>query len=111
MRCRVPQDDEDEEGEDGEEADFDFGEEDEEDEEGEEGEAAAFDDDDADALEDDGADAPTSKRAKRRKGASGPLFQDASEFAHILEAAADEDEGVHPRLAAWEGGKRKKKRR
>ena len=39
------------------------------------------------------------------------MFADASEFAHILEAAADEDEGVNKRLAEWEGGVRKKHKR
>ena len=52
-----------------------------------------------------------SKRSLKRKKASGPTFQDASEFADILEAAADQDEGVHRKQAEWEGGKRKSKKR
>jgi ribosome biogenesis protein MAK21 len=85
--------------------DFDFG------DEGEEGESGEDEDEDED--EDEESMAPNKaeedgKRKKRKKG--GPTFASAEEFAHILEAAADENEGVHPRLAEWEGGKRKKRR-
>ena len=67
------------------------------------------DDEEADEEEEE-EEAPKSKRSKKKKKDSGPTFQDASAFAHILEAAADEDEGVHRKQAEWEGGKRKKRR-
>ncbi|KAL1525563.1 hypothetical protein AB1Y20_020417 [Prymnesium parvum] len=50
-------------------------------------------------------------KPKRRKRVKGPTYADASEFAHILEEAADEYEGVNPRLAEWEQGKRSKRRK
>ena len=31
--------------------------------------------------------------------------------AHLLEEAGDENEGLHPRLAEWESGKRRRRRR
>ena len=62
---------------------------------------------DEDDDDDDGAAA--GKRSKRRK--SGASFADASEFAEILEAGTDDYEGINPRLADWEQGKRKKRRR
>lgn len=50
----------------------------------------------------------TSIKRKRKKG---PTYADASAFAHILEDAADENEGVNPRLAEWEQGRRGKRKR
>ena len=41
--------------------------------------------------------------ARNRKAST---FADASEFAEMLEAAGDEFEGVNPKLANWEEGKR-----
>ena len=104
-------DDEDDEGDEA----FDFGEEGEEgdeeedelDEDGLPGEDVAMDQDDDEEEEADSA----KKKGKRKKKEKGPMFADASEFAHILEAAADEDEGVNKRLAEWEGGVRKKHKR
>ena len=42
------------------------------------------------------------KRARRKGG--GPTFADASEFAEMLEAAGNEEDGVNKHLAAWERG-------
>lgn len=94
------------EEEDGEEDD---GEEDEEDEGGEEGEEEEEEDIDEAAV--DVADAKKSSKQKRKRG--GPTFMDAEEFAAMLEAAGDTNEGRHPKLTAWEeggGGKGKGKR-
>ena len=95
------------EEEDGEEDD---GEEDEEDEGGEEGEEEE-EEEDIDEAAVDVADAKKSSKQKRKRG--GPTFMDAEEFAAMLEAAGDTNEGRHPKLTAWEeggGGKGKGKR-
>ena len=80
------------------------------------------DDDDADAFaamdgfgggddedEDGGGGAGGGRKGgKRPKG--GSSFADASEFAAMLDEAADPNEGVNPRLADWESGKRRSKK-
>ena len=53
----------------------------------------------------------TGKRQKKKKRGGGPTFADAEAFAHILEAAGDDNDGLHPKLADWEEGKRKKRRK
>ena len=99
------EDGEDDEDEDDDDIDFDFGEEGEDDDEDDDGDGdLAFGEDMAAAEEEE----ESSSRKKKRKKAGGPTFADASEFAHILEAAADPDEGVNPRLAEWERGGRRK---
>ena len=50
---------------------------------------------------------PTGKKAKGRKS----TFASAEDFSEMLEAAADENEGVHPRLAEWEDGRSRKRKR
>ena len=112
-------DDDEGDGEEDEDVDFDGEFDDEIPEEGEDDDddeddalaLAAFGDggDDQDGDDDAPVEKPKSKRKKRDKG--GPTFADAEAFAHILEAAADEDDGVHPQLAGWERGDRKKRKR
>ena len=46
-------------------------------------------------------------QVNKPKRGSRSAFADASDFAHLLEEAADENEGVNPKLAAWEGGQRR----
>ena len=100
-------DDDDDFGEDVDDDDDDFDlDMDDEEEDGEEAEA-----DDEEEEEEEKEEPAPSKRSLKRKKSSGPTFQDASEFADILEAAADQDEGVHRKQAEWEGGKRKSKKR
>ena len=103
---------------DGEDAELEDEEDGEEDDDGEEEDE---EDDDDDALlsgalfgDGDGGDKlgekkQTQRQKKRERG--GARFAEASAFAQILEEAADENEGVHPRLAAWEGGKQKQGKR
>ena len=101
----VGEDEDEDEDEDDDDIDFDFGEEGEDDDEDDDGDGdLAFGEDMAAAEEEE----ESSSRKKKRKKAGGPTFADASEFAHILEAAADPDEGVNPRLAEWERGGRRK---
>ena len=111
----VDDDDDDEEGDDddGEEGDDDGGEfddeipevdEDEDDEDEDDARALA-------ALGDEGADEDEKPKRRKKRDKSGPRFADAAAFAHILEEAADENEGVHPSLAKWESGERKKRKR
>jgi ribosome biogenesis protein MAK21 len=110
--------DEDDEGMDG------FDDDDDDDDEGEE-EEEEDDDDDEGADDDAGLDgipgvddeeeeeeesARKQNKKKRKKAGGGATFADAEAFAHMLEAAGDDNEGLHPKLAAWEGGSRKKKR-
>ena len=47
-------------------------------------------------------------RSTSKEGSS--MFADASEFAAMLDEAADPNEGVNPRLADWESGKRRSKK-
>ena len=69
-------------------------------------------DGDADGDEEGGGGSVGDKPRKKR--VRGPTYADAADFAHILEAAGDEYEGINPRLADWEegrGGKHGKKGR
>ena len=81
------------------------------------------DDDDADAFaamdgfgggddeeEDDGGGGAGGGRKGGKRPKGGSSFADASEFAAMLDEAADPNEGVNPRLADWESGKRRSKK-
>ncbi len=65
------------------------------------------DDDEEEEEEAAAAAKPTGKKAKGRKS----TFASAEDFSEMLEAAADENEGVHPRLAEWEDGRSRKRKR
>jgi len=97
-------------------------------EEGEDDEAAFADmdgfggDDDDDEDDDEAAAAAAQSKGKKAGKDKAPpkipkqrsrksAFADASEFSELLEAAADEYEGVNPHLAEWEEGRGRKRRK
>ena len=87
---------------------------DDEDEDNENEEDGEYDEESDGDLQEDAADAVggdivAQPKRKGRKRGGGPTFVDADEFAAMLEAAGDENEGLHPKLAEWEGGKRAKR--
>lgn len=99
----------DEDGDDDDDFDDDEFDDDDEEEDGEAGIESA--DDGADGDEEAAGQPDVDEGSKRRKRKKGPTYADAEDFAHILEDAADEYEGVNPRLADWEQGYRGKRRR
>ena len=57
------------------------------------------------------AAAASAKPKKKKREKSASTFASADEFSEMLEAAADEYEGVNPHLADWEEGRSRKKER